>query len=159
VIARLLAAVTVVSALTACAITRNPDISGEARGSTKAAISDVLDTQVEAWNRGDLETFMEGYWNSPDLVFTSGGRVQRGWQTTLDRYRAAYGERTETMGRLMFTDLEVHELERESAWALGRWRLETDAEPRGGVFSLVLRRIDGRWLIVHDHTTESAPAP
>ncbi|MEJ2152138.1 MAG: DUF4440 domain-containing protein [Gemmatimonadota bacterium] len=158
-IARLLVAVFVASALTACAITRNPDISGEARRSTKTAIAEVLDTQVEAWNRGDLESFMEGYWNSPDLVFTSGGRVQRGWQTTLDRYRAAYGERTETMGRLRFTDLEVHELERESAWALGRWRLETDGEPRGGVFSLVFRRIDGRWLIVHDHTTESTPAP
>lgn len=158
-IGRLLIAVTVTSTLSACAITRTPDISGEARGSTKAAIAGVLDTQVEAWNRGDLETFMEGYWNSPDLVFTSGGRVQRGWQTTLDRYRAAYGERTETMGRLMFTDLEVNELERESAWVLGRWRLETDAEPRGGVFSLVFRRIDGRWLIVHDHTTESKPAP
>lgn len=158
-IARLLVTVTAISALSGCAITRTPDISGEARRSTKAAIADVLDTQVEAWNRGDLETFMEGYWNSPDLVFTSGGRVQRGWQTTLDRYRAAYGERTETMGRLMFTDLEVHELERESAWVLGRWRLETDAETRGGVFSLVFRRIDGRWLIAHDHTTESTPAP
>lgn len=158
-IARLLVTVTAISALSGCAITRTPDISGEARRSTKAAIADVLDTQVEAWNRGELETFMEGYWNSPDLVFTSGGRVQRGWQTTLDRYRAAYGERTETMGRLMFTDLEVHELERESAWVLGRWRLETDAETRGGVFSLVFRRIDGRWLIVHDHTTESTPAP
>lgn len=158
-ITRLIVAVTAVGALTACAVTRNPNISGEARGSTKSAIAKVLDTQVEAWNRGDLETFMEGYWKSPELVFTSGGRVQRGWQTTLDRYRAAYGERTETMGRLMFTDLEVHELERESAWALGRWRLETDAELRGGVFSLVFRRIDGRWLIVHDHTTESTVAP
>jgi ketosteroid isomerase-like protein len=159
VIGRLLIAVTVTSTLSACAITRTPDISGEARGSTKAAIAGVLDTQVEAWNRGDLKAFMEGYWKSSDLVFTSGGRVQRGWQTTLDRYRAAYGERTETMGRLMFTDLEVHELERESAWALGRWRLETDGELRGGVFSLVFRRIDGRWLIVHDHTTESTPTP
>ncbi len=158
-IGRLLIAVTVTSTLSACAITRTPDISGEARGSTKAAIAGVLDTQVEAWNRGDLKAFMEGYWKSSDLVFTSGGRVQRGWQTTLDRYRAAYGERTETMGRLMFTDLEVHELERESAWALGRWRLETDGELRGGVFSLVFRRIDGRWLIVHDHTTESTPTP
>ena len=121
-IARLLVVVTA-GALTACAITRSPDVSGEARGSTKAAIADVLSTQVEAWNRGDLETFMDGYWNSPDLVFTSGGRVQRGWQTTLDRYRAAYGERTDTMGRLTFADLEVHELERESAWALTSWHV------------------------------------
>lgn len=115
----------------------------------------VLRTQVEAWNRGDLEGFMDGYWRSPDLVFTSGGRVQRGWQTTLDRYRAAYGERTETMGTLSFSDLEVHALDRSSAWVLGRWALETADGSRGGVFSLVLRDVDGRWVIVHDHTTES----
>jgi ketosteroid isomerase-like protein len=115
----------------------------------------VLRFQVEAWNRGDLEGFMDGYWRSPDLVFTSGGRVQRGWQTTLDRYRAAYGERTETMGTLSFSDLEIHALGRGSAWVLGRWALETAEGPRGGIFTLVLRDVEGRWVIVHDHTSES----
>lgn len=115
----------------------------------------VLRAQVEAWNRGDLETFMDGYWRSSDLVFTSGGRVQRGWQTTLDRYRAAYGQRTETMGKLSFSDLEVHALGRGSAWVMGRWALETAQGARGGIFTLVLRDIDGRWVIVHDHTSES----
>ena len=115
----------------------------------------VLRSQVEAWNRGDLEGFMDGYWRSPDLVFTSGARVQSGWQTTLDRYRAAYGERTETMGTLSFSDLEVHALGRGSAWVLGRWALETAEGARGGVFTLVLRDVEGRWVIVHDHTSES----
>lgn len=118
-------------------------------------ILSVLREQVQDWNQGDLEGFMEGYWQSPDLVFTSGARVQRGWRTTLERYRNAYGERPQTMGRLTFSDLEVHPLDRWSAWALGRWALETEQGPRGGIFTLVFQNIDGRWVIVHDHTSES----
>ena len=119
------------------------------------AIGRVLDEQVAAWNRGDLDAFMDGYWRSPDLVFTSGGIVQRGWQTTLDRYRASYGTSPETMGRLTFSDLEVHPLGGGAAWALGRWALDHDGETMGGVFSLVFREVDGRWVIVHDHTSLS----
>lgn len=153
--ARVATCATLCLLLAGCSI-RKADVRGDARPSTQFAIAVVLEEQVEAWNQADLEAFMEGYWKSPDLVFTSRGRVQRGWQTTLDRYRAAYGENRDTMGRLTFSDLEVHELERNSAWALGRWRLEFDSGDRGGVFSLVFRRIDGRWLVVHDHTTEAS---
>jgi ketosteroid isomerase-like protein len=118
------------------------------------AIERVLTEQAAAWNRGDLEAFMDGYWRSEDLVFTSGGNVQRGWQTTLDRYVESYGTSPETMGRLTFSDLEIHPLGDGAAWALGRWALEYDsgASP-GGIFTLVFREIDGRWLIVHDHTS------
>jgi beta-aspartyl-peptidase (threonine type) len=120
------------------------------------AIRQVLDEQAAAWNRGDLEAFMDGYWRSEDLVFTSGGNVQRGWQTTLDRYRASYGTSPETMGRLTFSDLEIHPLGDGAAWALGRWALDdAGGQTMGGVFSLVFRRFDGRWLIVHDHTSSS----
>lgn len=117
------------------------------------AIVQVLDEQAEAWNRGDLEGFMEGYWRSPELVFTSGGRVQRGWWTTLDRYRASYGESAEGMGTLSFRDIEVHGVDDDAAWAMGRWRLERDGGATGGVFTLVFRRIAGEWKIVHDHTS------
>lgn len=124
-----------------------------AAGDPRPAIESVLDAQAEAWNRGDLDAFMEGYWRSPDLVFTSGGAVQRGWQTTLDRYRASYGTSPETMGRLAFSDLEVHPLGPGAAWALGRWDLERDGQTTGGVFTLVFREIGGAWRIVHDHTS------
>lgn len=113
----------------------------------------VLEEQAVAWNRGDLEGFMEGYWRSPELVFTSGGRVQRGWQTTLDRYRATYGGSTSTMGQLSFFDVEIQPLGETAAWVLGRWALDRGTDDLGGVFTLVFRRIDGRWLIVHDHTS------
>ena len=126
----------------------------DAVADSRPAIERVLTEQAAAWNRGDLEAFMDGYWRSPDLVFTSGGNVQRGWQTTLDRYVASYGTSPETMGRLTFSELEIHPLGDRAAWALGRWALEyDDGESPGGVFSLVFREIDGRWLIVHDHTS------
>jgi ketosteroid isomerase-like protein len=144
----------VLAAFSACATGGG----GNGAGDPRPAIERVLDVQAEAWNRGDLDAFMDGYWRSPDLIFTSGGAVQRGWQTTLDRYRASYGTSPETMGRLTFSDLEVHPLGPGAAWALGRWGLEHgDGGTVGGVFSLVFREIDGGWVIVHDHTSVAAP--
>lgn len=140
-------------ALAACAGAGGRGTGGDSTADPRPAIERVLAEQAAAWNRGDLEAFMDGYWRSPDLVFTSGGNVQRGWQTTLDRYVATYGTSPETMGRLTFSDLEIHPLGDGAAWALGRWGLDNDGETMGGVFSLVFREIDGRWLIVHDHTS------
>ena len=114
------AAALAVAALAACASGGSATDSGGAAADPRPAMQKVLDDQVAAWNRGDIEAFMDGYWESPDLVFTSGGNVQRGWQTTLERYRASYGTSPETMGRLSFSDLEIHPLGDEAAWALGR---------------------------------------
>lgn len=144
--------------LAACAVSIG-DRSGYDRGDfgdpARGAILEVLDRQAAAWNRGDLEGFMADYWRSPELVFTSGGRVQRGWQTTLDRYRATYGGSTETMGTLAFHDVTIHPLARDAAWVLGYWELDRGGEEIGGVFTLVFRRLDGEWKIVHDHTSVS----
>jgi beta-aspartyl-peptidase (threonine type) len=127
--------------------------AGGAAADPRPAIERVLTEQAAAWNRGDLEAFMDGYWRSPDLVFTSGGNVQRGWQTTLDRYVASYGTSPETMGRLTFSELEIHPLGDGAAWALGRWALQyDDGESPGGASSPALRQTPGRWLFVHDHT-------
>lgn len=142
------------AAISACATSGG----GNGAGDPRPDIQRVLDVQAAAWNRGDLDAFMDGYWRSPDLTFTSGGAIQRGWQTTLDRYRASYGTSPETMGRLTFSDLEIQPLGPGAAWALGRWGLERGAGSTiGGVFSLILREIDGRWVIVHDHTSVGAP--
>lgn len=122
------------------------------------AIRSVLDRQIVAWNRGDIEGFMDAYDRSPELTFSSGGRVTRGWQPTLDGYHKRYPTR-KAMGRLTFSDLEITELGPGAALVLGRWNLDR-GEPVGGTFSLVLRRQADRWMIIHDHTsrapTESA---
>ena len=114
----------------------------------------VLDKQVEAWNRGDLEGFMAGYWNSPDLVFQSGATLTRGWQQTLERYRRLYQAEGKEMGRLRFEELDVQPLSPDAAFVRGRWQLtmKDDSHP-GGLFTLLLRRIGGEWKIVHDHTS------
>ena len=118
-------------------------------------IIEILTSQDAAWNAGDIDAFMEPYWHSDDLTFSSGGKVTRGWQATLDGYRSRYPTR-EAMGRLSFTELEITSLSPDAALVLGRWRLERQ-NPLAGAFTLVMRRIGGRWVIVHDHTSKDAP--
>jgi beta-aspartyl-peptidase (threonine type) len=129
---------------------RSPD-------SVETAVRRLLTEQEEAWNAGDLDGFMRGYWDSPELVFTSGGSVHRGFEDLARRYRETYGTGAE-MGRLAFGGLEVHALGDSAAWVLGTWALEHRGERLGGVFTLVLRRFDEGWRIVHDHTSSGPPA-
>ncbi len=123
-------------------------------GGAEAAVHRVLGRQTEAWNEGDIETYMAGYWESDALTFVSGGDAARGWQATIDRYRRRYPNR-EAMGHLTFSELEVREMGRRAALVLGRWHLDRmDPEmPIGGRFTLIFRRIGRAWVIVHDHTS------
>lgn len=111
-------------------------------------IRDVLDAQVAAWNRGDIDAFMEGYWKSDELVFKSGADEQRGWQATLDRYRRAYDTR-EKMGTLSFSELRIG----PDAVVTGRWHLRRAAGDVGGGFTLLFREFPEGWRIVRDETT------
>ncbi|HMC10288.1 MAG TPA: DUF4440 domain-containing protein [Pirellulaceae bacterium] len=114
----------------------------------------VLTQQAEAWNRGDIGAFMEHYWKSDELTFSSGGQTTRGWKNTKENYQRRYPTR-EKMGQLTFSQLEITSLGGAAALVLGRWRLARDESPVGGNFSLVLREIDGKWVIVHDHTSRA----
>ena len=123
-------------------------------GDAATAIEEVLRRQAEAWNAGEIDRFMEHYWKSDELTFSAGGQITRGWQSTLDRYRQRYPT-TEQMGRLTFDHLEITPLGDAAALALGQWHLARKPDALEGNFSLVLRKIDGRWLIVHDHTSRA----
>ncbi len=120
----------------------------------KSAIRSLLAAQVDAWNRGDLEGFMAGYWNSPDLSFYSGGKVTHGWQPTLERYRQKYQGEGKEMGKLDFFDLRVDILAPDAAFVRGHWhlRMKGGDEPEG-LFTLILRKFPGGWKIIHDHTS------
>lgn len=124
------------------------------RGSDESQIRQVLERQQQAWNRGDIEEFMAGYEKSEALVFTSGGIVHRGWDSTLVRYRESYPDR-QAMGRLRFSDLEITLLGASGAVVLGRWELQRVSDRPHGVFTLVFRRTRRGWKIVHDHTSSS----
>jgi uncharacterized protein (TIGR02246 family) len=121
-------------------------------GAIRSAVELVLRGQEDAWNRGDLDAFMDHYWKSAALTFSSGGKTTRGWTETLNRYRERYPT-PEQMGRLRLSDVEVTPLGDSAALVLGRWSLERESEPVNGNFSLVFRKFDDRWLIVHDHTS------
>jgi ketosteroid isomerase-like protein len=116
------------------------------------AIRAVLDAQRDAWNRGDIEDYMEGYERSKDTVFVSGDNVTRGWQTVLERYKKNYDTR-EKMGVLTFSDLEINLLNETSAVVLGRWMLKRAQDEPHGRFTLIFKRTKKGWKIVHDHTS------
>jgi uncharacterized protein (TIGR02246 family) len=129
---------------------------GAFEGPVATGARSVLDAQVEAWNRGDLEGFMAGYWRSPDLVFCSGATVTRGWEETLARYRKRYQSEGHEMGKLRFDAIEVIPLGEDAALARGAWHLVmADGKEPHGLFTLLLRRLDGAWRIVHDHTSSA----
>lgn len=120
----------------------------------KAAVENVLRTQQDAWNRHDLEGFMAGYWNSPELTFFSGATEHKGWQATLDRYRAAYAGPGHEMGKLEFSGLRIEMLGAEAAFVRGAWHLTMpDGKTPHGLFTLVFRKFPEGWRIVHDHTS------
>jgi ketosteroid isomerase-like protein len=120
----------------------------------KAAIRAVVDAQRDAWNRGDIEGYMDGYDRSPDTVFVSGNNVTRGWQTVLDRYKKGYDSR-EKMGVLTFSDLEITMLSKDAALVLGRWHLKRANDEPHGTFTLLFRKTKAGWKIVHDHTSSA----
>lgn len=124
--------------------TKNERISAEIRR--------VMDAQVAAWNAGEIEGFMQGYWNSPELVFVSGDNVTKGWQPTLDRYKKNYDSRAK-MGTLAFSDLQIEVLSKDAAKVLGSWALAREKDTPKGKFTLIFRKFKDGWKIVHDHTS------
>ena len=120
----------------------------------KSAVEQVLRTQQEAWNHHDLDAFMGGYWNSPQLTFFSGGKEQHGWQATIERYRTTYTSPGHEMGKLDFADLRIEMLGSNAAFVRGTWHLTmSDGKMPHGLFTLIFRRFRDGWKIVHDHTS------
>ena len=117
-------------------------------------VEQVLRRQQEAWNHHDLEAFMSGYWNSPDLTFFSGVQKTSGWQPTLDRYRKNYQGGGKEMGQLEFSDLNIQELSPDAAFVRGAWHLTmSDGKTPHGLFTLVFRKFPEGWKVIHDHTS------
>ncbi len=120
--------------------------------SAKQAIKQVIVDQSKAWNRGDIDGFMEGYWKSDKMVFISGNTITRGWQQALDRYKKGYPDKA-TMGKLLFSELEIEPLSQDAAVVIGRFTLIREKDKPTGLFTLTFKKIDGKWVIVMDHTS------
>ncbi|MBS1521096.1 MAG: nuclear transport factor 2 family protein [Bacteroidetes bacterium] len=118
----------------------------------KESVTKVLADQQQAWNQGDINGFMQGYWKSDSLVFVGKNAPVYGWQKTIDRYKKAYPDKA-AMGQLTFDIMQVKILDKNNAFVLGGWRLKREKDNPGGYFTLWFRKINGEWKIVCDHTS------
>lgn len=117
----------------------------------RVQISNLLDRQVVAWNDGNLEKFMETYWNSEKLVFVGSRGPTYGWQATLDNYKKGYPDKA-AMGMLNFKILNISKIDKNTVFVIGRFELTRDIGNLAGHFTLVIQKINGQWLIVSDHS-------
>jgi uncharacterized protein (TIGR02246 family) len=125
--------------------------SAGAQDAEEKSIRSVLARQEAAWNKGDIDEFMEGYWKSDSLKFI-GASITKGWKATLERYRKTYPDRA-TMGTLNFTFYEFRFISSDACLVTGRYRLKRANDEPTGMFTLLIRKIEGKWLIVYDHTS------
>ena len=120
------------------------------------AARNLLEVQRNAWNRADIDGFMQGYWRSPDLRFAGGDAYRNGWQETIDRYRKTYPDAA-AMGHLDFDLVEVRELSPVAVFVFGKWSLRRDQDAPGkaphGLFTLLVEQKDGQWVVTRDHTS------
>lgn len=124
---------------------------------TPEAVTAVLTMQQDAWNRGDVAQFMEGYSKSPELTFAGSSGITRGWQAVMERYQRNYADQ-KAMGHLDFSDLEVRSLGKDAALVIGRWHLARESGELGGIFTLVFQKFPEGWRIIHDHTSRDEKA-
>src|SRR5690348_2257623 len=119
---------------------------------TEISVRQVLEKQQAAWNAHNLEAFLSGYWNSPELTFFSGAKMTSGWQATMERYQKTYQGEGREMGKLEFSDLNIQPLGSDAAFVRGTWHLTmSDGKTPHGLFTLIFRKFPDGWKIVHDH--------
>ena len=142
---------------TGCANRNDSPIVVTSREKEVVKIEALLKEQSDAWNRGDLDGFMAGYWDSPDLEFVSGTTTTKGYQPVKDRYFKRYKAEGKEMGTLTFSDIRVTVLGEGGAKATGKWKVAMSKESPSGGFALQLRMFDNGWKIVQDTTSSDEP--
>lgn len=123
-----------------------------AQDKDKTYILDVLERQRLAWNKGNLEEFMTGYWKNDSLCFIGKSGVTYGWNNTLNNYKTGYPD-TAYMGKLRFDILSVKKLSPEYYHVIGKWHLSRKAGDASGHYTLIFRKVDGSWVIISDHSS------
>lgn len=121
-------------------------ISGEVRA--------LLSQQVADWNSGDIAAFMNGYWRDERVRFASGGEVRRGWSNVMSDYERRYPDRA-AMGTLHTAGIEISEISKDAAMVFGQWAVTAGGAHHCGLFTLLVRKVEGRWVVVHDHTSSA----
>jgi beta-aspartyl-peptidase (threonine type) len=135
--------------------------SSQQPGADEKAVRAVLDDQVAAWNKGDIDGFMKGYWKDEKLTFISGGSITQGWERTRERYVKRYAaDGKDKMGKLSFDELHFESFGADAAMVRGQFKLVRGEQTDTGRFTLLFRKFPDGWRIVHDHTSvPEKPAP
>ncbi len=118
------------------------------------AIRGVLTAQAAAWNKGDLDGFLKGYWDDEKLFFISGAKTSKGFQALKERYQMNYQADGKEMGMLTFSDVHVERLGESTAFVRGKWEVKLKAETLSGWYTLIFRKFPDGWKIIHDHTSK-----
>ena len=111
----------------------------------------VMTTQQIAWNNGDIDGFMKGYWKNDSLLFIGSKGPTYGWQKTLDNYKKSYPNK-EKMGILEFSDIKVKMLGKNYAYVFGKWKLVGTNDSPNGIYTLIFQKFKDGWKIISDHT-------
>jgi len=127
-------------------------LKSSAQSKSETAIRNILQEQTAAWNRGDIDNFMNGYWENDSLMFIGKSGVTYGWSNTLNNYKKGYPD-TAAMGKLIFTLIQVKKLSKQYYHITGKWFLKRSIGDVGGHYTLLFRKIYGRWVIVSDHSS------
>jgi ketosteroid isomerase-like protein len=123
-----------------------------AQSNDETAVRKILSNQSAAWNRGDIEGFMKGYWENDSLMFIGKSGITYGWSNTLNNYKKNYPDAA-TMGKLSFTIISVKNLSPEYFHVIGKWHLQRTTDNPEGYFTLLFRKIKGQWVIIADHSS------
>jgi ketosteroid isomerase-like protein len=137
--------VTVVSCMAACLLHAQPN-------KDEREILDLLHSQTQSWNKGNIDEFMSGYWQNDSLMFVGKGGVTYGYQNTLNNYKKNY-DNSAKMGKLFFEILKLKKLSADYYWVLGKWFLKRTIGDVGGHYTLLFQKIKGRWMIIADHSS------
>ncbi|MGL6266693.1 MAG: YybH family protein [Chitinophagaceae bacterium] len=127
-------------------------MAGFTQSADEKSILGILDKQTQAWNRGDLEAFMKGYWENDSLMYIGQGGVTYGYNATLNSYKKNYGD-TARMGKLNFEILHVKSQGPDYYFVVGKWFLKRSAGDVGGHYTLIFKKINGAWVIISDHSS------
>ena len=120
----------------------------------KNSIKEVMQISQDGWNEGDWDKYMSCYWQSDSTSFVSGGNVTYGYKTIKERFQKSYSDKAK-MGKLTFSDLEIKVLSNQYALVIGKWHLQREKDAPWGRYSLLFQNIDGKWLVINDHSSSA----
>jgi ketosteroid isomerase-like protein len=127
-------------------------ITSFSQSKDEKTVRQLLSDQSAAWNRGDIESFMKGYWENDSLMFIGKSGITYGWSNTLKNYKNGYPD-TAAMGQLRFTILKTMQLSPAYFHVTGKWHLQRSIGDAEGYFTLLFRKIKGQWMIIADHSS------